>query len=461
MDKHPEGAVAAGDPELAPFSILIVDDEAGICDFLCRALSRHYAQVAIARSSEEAEQLRRRRHFDLLIVDICMPGQSGIDWARALDEQGVGSELIFMTGFAELDNALQAVRLGASDFILKPFRLEQMLAAVRRCFERLQLARENYIYRRRLPQLADQRMMIGESPQIGQLRELVARVAPTRSAVLIEGETGTGKELVAAALHQLSGRKGPFVPLNCGAVAAELIESELFGHTKGAFTGAGQPRQGLFSYADGGTLFLDELAEMPLLMQAKLLRVLEEGKIRPVGSEQARTVDVRIVAASNRSLQQAVEQGEFRADLFYRLNVLPLQLPPLRQRCEDIAPLAQYLGGQLAQELGLPPLPLSQPDIQALQQYHWPGNVRELRNLLERCMLLGSLPHQMLSPQADSRSTAEPRSGYPPDWSLSQVERHHIERVLARQQGNKSRAAEQLGIGRKTLDRKLQRRSDG
>lgn len=450
MDERAKTAdpVTAG---LEAFSILIVDDETGICDFLSRALAKHYSHVVIAHSTEQAQQRLQQHHFDLTIVDICLPGQSGVEWVRSQQQEPGSRELIFMTGFAELENAVEAVRLGASDFILKPFRLEQMLSAVRRCAERVRLSRENYVLHRRLQRSEQNSTLIGDSPQLQQLRALIERVAPMPSAVLVQGETGTGKELVAAALHQLSGRKGPFVPVNCGAIAAELIESELFGHTKGAFTGAGNARQGLFSYADGGTLFLDEISEMPLPLQAKLLRVLQEGKSRPVGSEQEQSLDVRVVAACNQPLELAVEQGSFRQDLFYRLNVLPIELPPLRARIEDIVPLVHHLNHQLAQELGMAELPLGHQDIVRLQDYAWPGNVRELRNLLERCMLLGCLPQQLLT--KDSFEAAE---GYPLSWSLADVELRHIERVLQQHQGNKSRAADQLGISRKTLDRKLQ-----
>ncbi|MCJ8300396.1 MAG: sigma 54-interacting transcriptional regulator, partial [Pseudomonadales bacterium] len=253
----------------AAYSILIVDDEQGICDFLKRALSKLYAVVDIASDSQQAQQLRGKKLYDLLIVDINMPGQSGLQWVQNFDQAMPSSQVIFMTGFAELENAIAAVRLGAGDFILKPFRLEQMQLAVARCFEKLRLSRENYIYQQRLSRQDSSSSMIGDSLVMQRVNDLVERVAATKSSVLIEGETGTGKELVASALHRLSARSGPFVPLNCAAIAPELIESELFGHVKGAFPNAAKSRQGLFSYADGGTLFLDEISEMPLLLQGK------------------------------------------------------------------------------------------------------------------------------------------------------------------------------------------------
>ena len=441
--------------ERAALSILIVDDEQGICDFLERALSKHYSVVDVASCTAQAEALRSKRLYDLLIVDINMPGQSGIDWVQNFDHNMPGVEVIFMTGFAELDNAVAAVRLGAQDFILKPFRLEQMLGAVARCFANLRLSRANYVYQQRLSHQDNNSAMIGGSAAILAINALITRVANTRSSVLIEGETGTGKELVAAALHQHSARTGPFVPVNCAAIAPNLIESELFGHVKGAFTNAGKARQGLFSYADGGTLFLDEISEMPLALQGKLLRVLEESKIRPLGTDREKAVDVRIIAASNKSLAELVDKQLFRADLYYRLNILPIVLPPLRDRPEDIALLCEHFCRQLSAELALPSSRLSANDLIHLQDYSWPGNVRELRNLLERSMLLNCTPADLLQPQATQQ-----QGSYPLNWPLNKVQQQHIEQVLSACSGNKSQAARQLGITRKTLDRKRHAMTD-
>jgi DNA-binding NtrC family response regulator len=434
------------------FSILIVDDEPGIRDFLQRALSKAYSLVECASSAEDAEAMRSRCHFDLLIVDICMPGQSGVDWIKTVVEQGCQSDLIFMTGYADVDKAVDALRVGAADFILKPFRLEQMTASVKRCMERRQLARENFVLRRQVSRYANKEML-GNSQVIQDIGQLIARVAPTPSVVLIEGESGTGKELVASAIHRLSKRTGPFVPVNCGAIAPELIESELFGHIKGAFTGAQQSREGLFSYADGGTLFLDEIGEMPLLMQAKLLRVLEERRIRPVGSEREVPVNVRVVAATNRNLEEEVKAGNFREDLFYRLNVLQVRVPSLRERKQDITLLVHHFSTYIAAKLGLPEIPFSHDDLRQLESYDWPGNVRELKNMVERCLLLGRLPAEAL--RADNSDELTEAGGYPCDWDLDAVEKSHILKVLTEMGGNKTQAAQQLGVVRKTLDRKL------
>ncbi|EPJ46551.1 MAG: fis family transcriptional regulator [Osedax symbiont Rs1] len=437
----------------AAFSILIVDDEEGICNFLARALKKKYAVVDTASDTVAAELLRRQKLYDLMIVDINMPGQSGISWIQSFQQTLPNTAIILMTGFANLDNAVAAVRLGVGDFILKPFRLEQMQAAVDRCFESLCLARQNSAYKHRLARQDGCSSIIGNSASMQQVNQLIARVAATKSTVLIEGETGTGKELVASALHKLSGRKGGFVPINCAAIAPELIESELFGHLKGAFTNATQARQGLFSYADGGTLFLDEISELPLPLQGKLLRVLEESTIRPLGSNREKNIDVRIVTASNKPLTQLVSDKLFRADLYYRLNILPITLPPLRNRPEDIPDLCDHFIRQLADALALEPITIDAAELMALQAYQWPGNVRELRNLLERAMLL-SCPLKQLLPSSVFQPEQQPVMGFPLDWDLQKVQLQHLEMVLNACHGNKSQAAKLLGITRKTLDRK-------
>lgn len=434
------------------FSILIVDDERGIQDFLHQALSKVYTLVEVAGSAEEAENLRMECHFDLLIIDISLPGISGIEWLKSITNQIDHSDVIFMTAFSNIDNAIQALRLGAFDFIQKPFRLEEMMLSVGRCLERRSLERENFVLRRQVNRLYSFEGMIGNSPQVQDMCQLINRVAATPSVILIEGESGSGKELVANAIHKESKRSGPFVPVNCGAISPELIESEFFGHKKGAFTGAEHAHKGLFSYADGGTLFLDEVGEMPLSTQAKLLRVLEEGRIRPVGSEREILVNVRVVAATNRNLKEDVQNGLFREDLFYRLNVLTLHVTPLRERKQDIVLLVQYYSKLLATQLSLPPVPFNHDDIQLLEAYDWPGNVRELKNMVERCILLGRLPDEMLITNNDR---LDKLVGYPDSWSMDEVEKAHIVKVVNNVEGNKSQASKLLGISRKTLSRKL------
>lgn len=442
----------AGTMPIPAVSVLVVDDEEGMRSFLSKALGKRFALVETAGSVEEAEELRKRCHFDLLIVDIKLPGRSGMEWHEALEDSNRSSDVIFMTAYADLETAIQALRAGASDFILKPFRLEQMMNAVDRCLERRAMERTNFVLRREVNNAFPMTDMIGSSPAIKQVLDVIHRVANTPSAVLIEGETGTGKELAARMLHQLSNRSGPFVPVNCGAISPDLLEAELFGHTKGAFTGATKAREGLFNFASGGTLFLDEVGEIPLLMQAKLLRALELKAVRPVGSEQEVSVDVRIIAATNRNLKDEVAENRFREDLYYRLNVLSITLPPLRDRREDLPDLIHHFSTKLSQELGLDAIPFTHDDLKAMQSYSWSGNIRELKNLIERCILLGKLPVDYFKEQEQGETKA---CGSFAGWSLDEVEKHHILLTLDQHNGNKSSAARELGVSRKTLDRKL------
>lgn len=454
------------DPD-RPTSILVVDDEPGIRAFLQRALSKRYGLVEVAEDAETAQELCKRCHFDLLIVDIRLPGRSGLECIQELRASGAVMDVIFITAFADVEATIAALRAGAADFVLKPFRLEQIVTAVERCFERRWLARENTALHRQVNDFVDRLYgtagLVGRSQPMRDVSEVIKRVAPTPTSVLIEGETGTGKELAARAIHRFSGQRGAFVPVNCVAISPDLIESELFGHTKGAFTGAHQAREGLFSFANGGILFLDEISEMPIGLQAKLLRVLESRKIRPVGSDRELPVNVRILTATNRNLGEEVKAGRFREDLYYRLNVVTIRMPSLRECVEDIPELLDFLSKNLAQELGMSPVSFTQEEISRLQQYAWPGNVRELRNLVERALLLGRLPWDALggtsaSPDSTAASNAK-TTGFPTDWTLEQVEMKHMLRVLDTTEGNKSEAARRLGVSRKTLERKLRSRA--
>ena len=454
---------------------LIVDDEPGMRNFLVRALQERCGSVEAVDSVEAAEERFSRRLYDLIVLDVALPGKSGVAWLHELRERGYSGEVILITAFANLETAIDALRAGASDFILKPFRLAQMLNAVKRCVDRSLLVRENFLLRRELDGRELHRDgLVGRSPGMLRLGAMLARLAPAPATVLLQGESGTGKEVAARALHRLSGRQGPFVPLNCAAVSPELIESELFGHVRGAFTGASGQRDGLFYYARGGTLFLDEVGELPLPMQAKLLRVLEEHKIRPVGSEQELTVDVRVVAATNRNLEDEVGAGRFRQDLLFRLDVVKLTLPPLRERAEDIPELIVHFVHQLATRLGLPAMDFTPAVVAGLQRYHWPGNVRELRNLVERTLILGGVPDDFpglaagagaphplaasgqpgTAPWPAAPAGASPGLPNDADLPLETVEKRHILNTLARVGGNKSEAARRLGVSRKTLERR-------
>lgn len=436
-------------------SILIVDDELGMRNFLRKSLVRECGLVEAADSIESAEALRQRCHFDLIIMDIRLSGQSGVDWIQELRRNEVQTDVIFMTAFADMDTAIQALRAGAADFILKPFRVEQMLSSVKNCMEKQRLTRDNFVLQRQLEQYYEMDGMIGTSDAIKDVCSVIKRVAPSPTTLLIEGQSGTGKELAAHALHEFSARKGAFVPINCGSISPELLESELFGHVKGAFTGAYQSRQGLFNYANGGTLFLDEIGEMPLAMQAKLLRVLEERAIRPVGTEREIPVDVRIIAATNRDLESEVEKGNFREDLFYRLNVVSIRMPSLSERKEDIPLLAKYFSETLSAQLSVEAIPFNHQDLIGLQSYSWPGNIRELKNIIERSLLLGKTPLNCLHKNSGNSSKTF-ITDYPDNWSMQDVEKHHMQSVLKTVDGNKSEAARRLGVSRKTLERKFQ-----
>ncbi|KOO13385.1 Fis family transcriptional regulator [Vibrio xuii] len=453
------------------FSVLVVDDEIGMQTILNKALSKWFAKVDCAGSIEEAEALRLTNHYDLIVLDINLPGRSGIEWEEAFNDQDKKADVIFMTGYADLETAISALKLGASDFILKPFNLDQMLQAVQRCMDKRLEQRHQLALKHEFKRYIKTEI-VGGSEKTKQLKQLITQFAPSRASVLVEGESGTGKELVARGVHEASGRSGPFVPINCGAIAPELLESELFGHTAGAFTGAKKSREGLFRVASGGTLFLDEIGEMPLTMQSALLRVLEQRTIRPVGSEKEVTVDVRVVAATNRNLQEEVNKGNFRSDLFYRLNVLKIDVAPLKERKADLIELVPFFTKMLIAELGMPDPKWAHEDIHAMNDYDWPGNIRELKNLIERCILLGKPPahywrevngeHLKPSITMTVSSGAElieindgaTSSGYPNTWALKEVERAHIEQLVDFHDGNKSAAARDLGVARKTLERK-------
>ena len=463
---------AAADAEISPWShqsVLIVDDEPGMVSFLLRSLAQRCGWVAGAGSVEEAAGLLNRHHFDLIVLDIALPGRSGIEWLHQLRDQGFVGDVVLMTAYADLETAIDALRAGAADFLLKPFSVAQMLNSVKRCFERSSLRRENFVLRRELDRRDDSvEGMVGQSAAIRDVCARIKRIAPTPSTVLLHGESGTGKELAARALHRMSPRgcgknAGPFVPINCAAIAAELIESELFGHVKGAFTGAAVGREGLFYYARGGTLFLDEVSELPLPLQAKLLRVLEEHKVRPVGSEQEVPVDVRVIAATNRNLVSEVAAGHFRRDLYYRLQVVEILLPPLRERLDDLPELVDYFIEQLAPRLGVAELACDAAALERLARYSWPGNVRELKNLIERSLILGYfaddfVPDEMApvgaGEAASSGVSPAPTLDTGSEESLAAIERRHILGVLETCRGNKSEAARRLGVSRKTLERK-------
>ena len=443
-------------------AVLVVDDEPGMLNFLHKTLSPRVGQVMTAGHAEDAEALLHKHRFDLIILDISLPGKSGIALLRELREQGNACEVVLITAFADLETAIEALRAGASDFLLKPFRVTQVLNAVKHGLERARLKRENWVLKRSLSQRTPSADgLVGRSIVIKGLQEALRRVALVDSTVLLTGESGTGKELAALALHRQSPHAGAlFVPVNCATISPALIESELFGHARrhGEEPDARdrRSRDGLFVYAQGGTLFLDEIAELPLPLQATLLRVLETRRIRPVGSEQEIPVDVRIVAATNRSLREEVAAGRFRNDLYYRLQVVEINLPPLRSHKEDIPELVDHFLSTLAPQLGVAPFTVSADEHRYLAEYDWPGNVRELRNLIERSLILGALNVSALyqgltRTQRAASPTISPLAG-PTD--LHSLEKRHILAVLETVQGDKTRAAQLLGVSRRTLERR-------
>ena len=441
-------------PSLKQKAVLIIDDEPGIRSFLQKGMQKRFGLVELAEDIPTAIALTERCNFDLIIADIRLPGQSGVEWVTQIREQGSTTAVIFITAHASVDTAIEALRAGAADFILKPFRMEQIMASVERCVERQQLQRENVVLRRQVEQLHDSGM-VGQCQTMKNVCGVIKRIAPMPTTVLIEGESGTGKELAARAIHQWSGRSGSFVPINCGAITSELMESELFGHVKGAFTGAHQLREGLFTYANNGTLFLDEIGEMPLPMQVHLLRVLEEQTIRPVGSNREIPVDVRIIAATNRDLNEEVERGNFRQDLFYRLNVVTVRMPTLRERLEDIPDLVEFFMQKMAADMGVSPHHMGNRELVQLRSYAWPGNVRELKNVIERCLLLDQSPDQCLKGISVTGEIAGSTEGADV-LLLEEIEKRHILKVLDMEGGTKSAAARLLGVSRKTLERKVQ-----
>lgn len=428
-------------------SVMLVGGDQDHRSQLQQRLGRHCGLVESADSLEKASQLAARCHFDFLVVDSAGNGDWNLDWMPKLKGS---SSIILSAHRPDTELAITALRAGVSDIVTWPIQADDLVEAFTR---HLSSHPEGVVPRPPRLSHSSRHRLVGESPPIRQVKALIERIAASPATVLIQGETGTGKELVARLLHHNSGRNGNFVPVNCGAIAPELLESELFGHTRGAFTNAHQGRDGLFVSARGGTVFLDEISEMPFDMEVKLLRAIEESAIRPVGSDREVAIDCRIVASTQHELTTRIKMGQFREDLYYRLNVIHIDLPSLRSRREDIPALVDHFITSLSAELAVPPVPISQKTLDALQAHHWPGNVRELKNVLERTLLLGIPPEESL--QLLTETSLEDSSSYSLDWTLEQVKQHHMTQVLEASGGNKSEAARRLGISRKTLERKL------
>jgi two-component system nitrogen regulation response regulator NtrX len=440
-------------------TVLIVDDEAGVRSALGGVLRDEGYVVDAVDSGEACLDRVTRAVFDVIVLDIWLPGIDGLATLGRLRERRVDAPVVMISGHGNIESAVRAIKLGAFDFVEKPLSLEKTVLVVGNAVRQRRLEAEN----RALRAHVDRRLtMVGESYLMGQLREQVAMAAPTNGRVLIFGENGTGKELVARSIHALSRRRpGPFVEVNCAAIPEELIESELFGHVRGAFTGALADRRGKFEMADTGTLFLDEIGDMSLKTQAKVLRALQEQVVEPVGGTNSVKVDVRVLAATNKDLPTEIRAGRFREDLYFRLNVIPIFVPPLRDRDSDIPLLADHFMSDLAREYGRRPKRLDPGAATGLRSYRWPGNVRELRNVIERLMIM--VPGETITLSdltfLDGAVLSAPEApGAPPlllHEARDRFERDYILRALAAQQGNISRTAEVLGVERSNLYRKM------
>lgn len=449
--------------------LLFADDERSLQELMRQEIPRMGHEVTVCPDGSTALAALERNTYDCILVDLDMPGASGIDVIARCKELSPDTEAVVLTGKSSLETAIAALRYGAFDYLTKPCRLMELQSLLNRVAEKRALTNQCRALRQRLEQVEGKSDLIGESAAMDRVRRLIAKVAPTNSTALILGETGTGKELVARAIHDQSLRAGkPFVAINCGALPEHLIESELFGHRKGAFTGADEHRVGLFEVADGGTLFLDEIGELPKAMQAKLLRFLESGEIRRVGENESITCDVRVVCATHRHLDEMVAQGDFREDLWFRINTFEIHLPPLRDRIDDVPRLARHLAARFGRR-GNPGEEILAPETMILLEEHvWPGNVRELANVIEHALILCDegpiLPEhlpQRFSERRILRPVAPPSlpsPGVPPSpnaLTLREMEMQAIYEALERHDGNKPKAAEDLGISLKTLYNKL------
>jgi two-component system, NtrC family, response regulator PilR len=442
--------------------ILVVDDERSMRELLAIVLGREGYDVVVAESGQQALDELERRPVDLLISDIHMPDMTGLEVLRTA--KGLNPDLagIMVTAFASTETAIEALRMGAYDYIHKPFNVDELKIVVTGALERRRLRRENVLLKRALGERHQFSNILGRSEPMLAVFELIETIAQTTSTVLVTGESGTGKELAARAIHFNSPRKDrPFVAVNCGALTETLLESELFGHVRGAFTGAATNKKGLIEVAERGTIFLDEIGEMSPLMQVKLLRVLQERVFRRVGGTDEIAADIRIITATNRDLAQMVAENRFREDLYYRINVIPLHLPPLRERGEDIPMLAEHFVTRFAAELGKPIQGLAAESLSVLVQYHWPGNIRELENAMERAVALErtpvilppSLPAAVRAaggghPRVEDVLEADtlPDSGFDLERHVREIERQYITEALRRTEGVKVKAAELLGM---------------
>jgi two-component system response regulator PilR (NtrC family) len=437
--------------------VLIVDDEKGMRDFLSIMLKKEGYAVTAAESADRAQEALAHGDFDLVITDISMPGRSGLDVLKQARSDHPDTPVIMITAYASTESAVEALKLGAYDYIIKPFDVEELKIVVKNALEKRRLEHENRILKRELKEKSRLDELVGDSPRMKAVLELVGRIAPTNSTVLISGESGTGKELAARAIHGGSPRRDrPFVSINCGAMPDDLLESELFGHARGSFTGAVSAKKGLFEVADGGTIFLDEIGDTTPAMQVKLLRVLQDRRIRRVGGTDETEVNVRVLAATNQDLERLVQEKRFREDLYYRINVIQIKMPALREKREDIAQLALHFLVKYARVMGKKITRISEEAMRRLVEHDWPGNVRELENVIERAVALE--PTDAITEASLSRDVlSRPRppqefpivlsdGGIDLERQLERLREHFMEEALRRARGVQTKAAELLGM---------------
>jgi DNA-binding NtrC family response regulator len=437
-------------------NLLVVDDEEPFRRLLKKELSRKGFAVEVACDGAEALRLLRDRNFDVILLDVVMPGIDGLSLMKRLKEDPAAPAIVVLTGKATVETAVEAMKNGAYDYLTKPYKLDELTIVVDRAYEYSRLSVKSRMLEQELVRKETPFDFVGKSKQLRDIHALIEKVAPTDSPVFIQGESGAGKELIANAVWHYSRRKElPLIALNCAALSENLIESEIFGHEKGAFTSAYQMKHGLVEVADKGTLFLDEIGEMPIALQAKLLRFLDSGEFRRVGGNKALRVDVRVIAATNKDLRAMIKAGTFREDLYYRLNVINITIPPLRERKDDIEELARYFLKKYAKKLAKQAKEFTSEALELLSAYRWPGNVRELENVIERAVIVcdsATIGAEDLS--ISSYAAAADMSMNP---SLEEMEKNYILRVLKEAGGNQSKASQLLGIDRKTLYLKLKK----
>jgi DNA-binding NtrC family response regulator len=441
--------------------ILVVDDDLGMCGMLSDVLKEEGFSVHTTGESFEASKILKKEEFDVIVTDLKMKGLKGLDLLEVAHKVAPMTPVIIITAFGTIESAIKAMKMGAYDYITKPFNMDELILTVRKALENRLLKKEVIRLRKEVESRYDFHQLIGKSPSMQKIYDLIERISDSLSNVLITGESGTGKELVAKAIHYNGVRKeGPFIAINCAAIPETLLESELFGYKKGAFTDAKSDKKGLIFEANEGTLFLDEITEMPLTLQAKLLRVIEEREVRPLGDTNSYPIDVRIISTSNRDIASLIQQGRFREDLYYRLKVIDIEMPPLRERKEDIPILVQHFIHKFSKELKKAVSSVSEDALKILLNYSWPGNIRELENIIQRAITLSQ--HEVILPEDLPASIIQKideklfEKALEEKFTLDQLEKEYIKRVLIETGGNKSKAAERLGLDRKTLYRKLE-----